>query len=131
MLPAMKILKETRKSFRHFNEHCENQKLGALRFLDIQNIMEIDPDQPREIDFFFNSKKRQNATDLKSALENSGYNVEKVYQLKDSEYSICGTALIDSLVEEEFLLWVEQMNEFAFINNCMFDGCGMISRWEI
>ncbi len=131
MLPAMKILKKTQKSIRKFDDHCENQKIGALRFLDLQSILEVNLHQPREVDFFFNSKKWKNASNLKSVLENKGYNVERIYQLKDSEYSICGTAPIESLGEEEFLLWVEQMNEFAFINNCMFDGWGMISRLDI
>jgi hypothetical protein len=126
----MKVLKKARKAFRDFNYQCENQKIGALRFLDIQNVFEVDLDQPREIDFFFYSKKRKNASNLQSILENKGYNVERIYQLNDNEYSICGTAPIASLGEEEFLVWVEAMNEIAFVSNCKFDGWGMISRLD-
>jgi hypothetical protein len=130
LIPAMKILKRIRRSFREFNDHCEIQKLGALHFLDLQDSLGMDPDHPREIDFFFYSGKKKNAWNLKSALENDGYNVEKIYQIKDNQYSICGTAIIYSLYEDEFLKWVEKMNEYAFINNCKFDGWGMIGRLE-
>ena len=124
----MKILKKTRKAFRKFNYHCESQKIGALHFLDIQNILDVDLNQPREVDFFFYSKKRKNASNLKIILEEKGYNVERIFQLKNSKYSICGTASIESLCEEAFLFWVESMNEIAFISNSKFDGWGMISR---
>ena len=126
----MKILKKVQNKISEFNERCEIQKAGALHFLDIQSLMDVDIYQPREIDFFFYSNKKKNAFNLKSSLEDFGYTVEEIYQFKGGEFSICGTARINSLGEKEFLKWVEKMNEFAFIFNCKFDGWGMISRLE-
>jgi len=129
-MPAMKILKKVQNKISEFNERCEIQKEGALHFLDIQSIMDVDLYQAREIDFFFYSKKKKNAFNLKSTLEQKGYSVEEIYHNKENEFSICGTARINSLDETEFLNWVEKMNEYAFIYNCLFDGWGMIGRLE-
>ena len=79
---------------------------------------------------FFYSNKKKNAINLKSSLESIGYSVERIYQYKEREFSICGTARINSLEEKEFLNWVEKMNEYAFIYNCKFDGWGMIGRLD-
>ena len=124
----MKILKKVQKKINVYNEHCEIQKFGALQFLDIQNAFDVNLFQPREIDFFFYSGKKKNASNLKSTLEGMGYHVERIHMLKEGEYSICGNAKINSLKEEDFLYWIEQMNELAFIYSCEFDGWGMISR---
>ena len=124
----MKILKTVQKEIDVYNEHCEIQKYGALQFLDIQNTFDVNLFQPREIDFFFYSSKKKNASNLKSTLEEKGYTVEKINMLREGEYLICGTAKLNSIEEDEFLHWIEQMNEDAFIYNCQFDGWGTISR---
>ena len=127
----MKILKQIRKSIRNFNEHTDCQKIGALRFLELQDILDVDLNQPREVDFFFYAEKKKNASNLKLELEKKGFLVEKVHQVQNNVYSICGTAFLKSLAENEFLDWVIQMNELAFINDCDFDGWGMISRFGL
>lgn len=124
----MRILKKIQKEISVYNEHCENQKSGALHFLDNQNAFDVNLFQPREIDFFYYSSKKKNASNLKSTLEEKGYTVEKIHMLREGEYSICGIANLNSIEEDEFLHWIEQMNQHAFIYNCQFDGWGMISR---
>ena len=124
----MKILKKVQKEINVYNEHCEIQKSGALQFLDIQNAFNVNLFQPRVIDFFFYSRKKKNALNLKSALEEKGCTVEKIRMLREGEYSIYGIAKIACLEKDEFLYWIEQMNEHAFIYGCQFDGWGMISR---
>jgi len=124
----MKILKKVQKKINVFNEHCEIQKSGALHFLDIQNAFEVNLFQPREVDFFFYSRKKKNASNLKSSLEERGYHVERIRKLQEEVYSIYGNARLNSLEEGELLHWIEQMNEYAFIYDSNFDGWGMISR---
>jgi len=57
----------------------------------------------------------------------------EVYGIKGtlkSEFSIIGITCPISLEDNDFKEWIEKMNELGFINDCRFDGWGMLTPME-
>lgn len=74
------------------------------------------------MEFFFYSKNRENADELKKDLEKIGYEVYGIEKSIKNQYSIIGLTPPISLEKEKFKNWIEKMNEIGFINDCNFDG---------
>ena len=79
------------------------------------------------MEFFFYSKTRVNANELKKDLEKIGYEVYGIERSTKNQYSIIGVTPPISLEGEKFKKWIKKMNEIGFINDCNFDGWGTIS----
>jgi len=84
-------------------------------------------EEPKGMEFFFYSRTRENAKELKKDLEKIGYEVYGIERSTKNQYSIIGVTLPISLVEDKFKKWIKKMNEIGFINDCDFDGWGTLS----
>jgi len=79
------------------------------------------------MEFFFYSKTKAKAIDLKQDLENLGIEVYGIEKSSGQQYSIGGITPPMNLAEDNFKAWIKIMNETGFINDCEFDGWGTIS----
>ena len=82
----------------------------------------------KAMEFFYYSKTRKNADELKKDLEKFGYEVYGIEKSTINQYAIIGVTLPISLEEEKFKEWIKMMNKIGFINDCNFDGWGSLSQ---
>lgn len=115
-------------SVKKFESNLKGQKDSADRYLDLLNIHDNKIEEPKGMEFFFYSKTKKNADELKKDLEKIGYEVYGIERSTKNQYSIIGMTPPISLVEEKFKDWIKKMNEIGFINDCNFDGWGTLSH---
>ncbi|MCK5103225.1 MAG: ribonuclease E inhibitor RraB [Cyclobacteriaceae bacterium] len=114
-------------SEKKFERNIKGQKDSADRYLDLLGKYDKRMEEPKEMEFFFYSKTRVNANELKKDLEKIGYEVYGIERSTKNQYSIIGVTPPISLEGEKFKKWIKKMNEIGFINDCNFDGWGTIS----
>ena len=114
-------------SEKKFEHNIKGQKDSADRYLDLLGKYDRRMEEPKEMEFFFYSKTRVNANELKKDLEKIGYEVYGIERSTKNQYSIIGVTPPISLEGEKFKKWIKKMNEIGFINDCNFDGWGTIS----
>ncbi len=114
-------------SEKKFERNIKGQKDSANRYLDLLGKYDKRMEEPKEMEFFFYSKTRVNANELKKDLEKIGYEVYGIERSTKNQYSIIGVTPPISLEGEKFKKWIKKMNEIGFINDCNFDGWGTIS----
>ena len=115
-------------SVKKFESNLKGQKDSADRYLDLLNIHDNKIEEPKGMEFFFYSKTKKNADELKKDLEKIVYEVYGIERSTKNQYSIIGMTPPISLVEEKFKDWIKKMNEIGFINDCNFDGWGTLSH---
>jgi len=113
-------------SAKKYESNLKAQKDSAKRYLDLLSTREKKMEYPKEMEFFFYSKTRENADGLKKDLEKIGYEVYGIEKSTKDQYSIIGVTPPLSLEQEKFKNWIEKMNEIGFINDCNFDGWGTL-----
>ena len=114
-------------SLKKFESNLKGQKDSACRYLDLVSIYDKKMEEPKGMEFFFYSRTRENAKELKKDLEKIGYEVYGIERSTKNQYSIIGVTPPISLEEERFKKWIKEMNEIGFINDCDFDGWGTLS----
>ncbi len=114
-------------SVKKFESYLKGHKAITSHYLQLLNQYDKDIDVPKQVEFFFYSKTRENANGLKKDLEKIGYEVYGIENSLKYEYSIIGVTPPISLESEIFEKWVTEMNELGFINYCNFDGWGTIT----
>ena len=115
-------------SVKKFESNLKGQKDSANRYLDLLSIYDKKMEEPKGMEFFFYSKTRENADELKKDLEKIGYKVYGIERSIKNLYSIIGVTPPISLEKEKFKEWIKKMNEIGFINDCNFDGWGTLSH---
>jgi hypothetical protein len=117
-------------SERYFERHKAGQKSAASRFLQLLGHYDHHLHELRKVEFFFYGKRMGNAVGLKNDLIKQGYEVYGIEGSLKSQFSIIGVTSPISLQDGEFKKWIEKMNELGFINDCRFDGWGMLTPME-
>lgn len=115
-------------SVKKFESNLKGQKDLANRYLDLLSKCDIRMEEPKGMEFFFYSKTREDADELKKDLEKIGYEVYGIERSTKNQYSIIGVTPPISLGKEKFKKWIKEMNEIGFINDCDFDGWGTLSH---
>ncbi|HLF33386.1 MAG TPA: ribonuclease E inhibitor RraB [Cyclobacteriaceae bacterium] len=115
-------------SERFFERHKAGQKEGAGLFLRLLGQYESQLDEFRQVEFFFYTKSLGNATSLRDDLLKLGYEIYGIEGSVKKRFSLMGVTCPMSLKDEDFRKWVEKMNELGFINDCLFDGWGVLTR---
>nr|NQU91076.1 ribonuclease E inhibitor RraB [Bacteroidota bacterium] len=115
-------------SERDFEETARLHKHILPNFLKLVRRFDKRLDENRQIEFFFYSRTMENAENLKRTLEKEGYEIYGIDEAKDGQYSVIGLTTYMSLDEKNFQDWIQKMNEYGFINDCEFDGWGMLSH---
>ena len=110
--------------------NLKDQKALADRYLDLLSTYEKEMKKPKEMEFFYYSKTRENAYGLKKDLEKIGYKVCGIEKSTENLYSIIGVTPPINIEKDEFKNWINCMNEIGFINDCDFDGWGTLSRLD-
>ena len=100
--------------------------MASSRFFEILGSADKKADKPREVEFFFYSKRKEDAQTLQADLEKLGYEMYGIGPSIRKQFSITGRTKEISLEEKAFSQWAGHMNELAFANNCFFDGWGML-----
>lgn len=59
-------------------------------------------------------------------LEKEGYEVYGINPSSKDKFSIIGATTPINVNGKEFILWINRMNELAFLHNSTFDGYGML-----
>ena len=113
-------------SVKDFEETTELQKHLLPNFLRLLNRVDKSMDEERQVEFFFYSQTMEDAEGLKKDLEKTGYEVYGIDKSENGKYSIIGVTSVMSLDKKCFENWIDKMNEFGFINDCEFDGWGML-----
>ena len=113
-------------SVKDFEENIQGQKQTLFHFLKLLRRVDKSMDEERQIEFFFYSQTMEDAESLKKDLEKTGYEVYGIDKSENGKYSIIGLTSVLSLDEKCFENWIDKMNEFGFINDCEFDGWGML-----
>ena len=115
-------------SIKKLESNLKGQKAVANRYLDLLSTYEKEMKKPKEMEFFYYSKTRENAYGLKKDLEKIGYKVYGIEKSTENQYSIIGVTPPINIEKNEFKDWIKHMNEIGFINDCNFDGWGTLSR---
>ena len=115
-------------SAKKFESNLKGQRDSANRYLDMLSICDKNMEETKRMEFFFYSKTRENADELKKYLEKNGYEIYGIERSTKNQYSIIGVTPPISLEEDKFKKWIEKMNEIGFINDCNFDGWGTLSH---
>ena len=114
----------------YFEKQKLSLKYGVNRFLSLVRNYDHHLHDLRQVEFFFYSKTIGNATDLKNDLIELGYEVYGIASSSNNEYSIIGVTNPISIRDKDFMQWTEKMNEIGFINDCRFDGWGMLTSFD-
>lgn len=117
-------------SVKGFESSSKAQMKSVGRYLDLLHRYDQKIDEPRKMEFFFYSRTRENANDLKKDLEKLGYEIYKIEKSTNNQYSIIGVTSPQYLEDDKFTKWIKKMNETGFINDCKFDGWGTISKMD-
>jgi len=114
-------------SVKDFEESIQGQNQTLFHFLKLVKRFDKSMDKERQIEFFFYSQTLEDAESLKKDLEKTGYEVYGIDKSENGKYSIVGLTTHMSLDKKSFEDWIQKMNEFGFINDCEFDGWGMLT----
>jgi hypothetical protein len=117
-------------SERYFEKQKAGQTSAASRFLKLLSHYDKHLNELRQVEFFFYGKNMGNAISLKKDLLKQGYKVYGIEGSMKSEFSIMGITCPVSLEDSDFRKWIEKMNELGFINDCRFDGWGVLTKSE-
>ena len=117
-------------SIKKFENNLKGQKATADRYLDLLSTFEKDVKEPKEMEFFYYSKTKENANGLKKDLEKIGYKVYGIEKSTKNQYSIIGVTPPINIEKDKFKNWIKYMNEIGFINDCDFDGWGTLSTLD-
>lgn len=115
-------------SLKKLESNLKGQKNLANRYLDLLSIHNKNMEELKGMEFFYYSKTRENADELKKDLEKIGYEIYGIEKSTKNQYSIIGVTIPISLEEDKFKEWIKMMNEIGFINDCNFDGWGTLSH---
>lgn len=112
---------------RYYEQRRTQQKSSVPRFFQIMSRYDSRLNEPRPVKFFFYGKTMGDAISLRQDLQKLGYEVYGIENSVKSRLSIAGVTPPMSLEETDFKKWVGKMNDLGFINDCCFDGWGILT----
>lgn len=122
----MRLLKKIINAAKEYEQHLQDQRFVSKRFLNIRNMLTSNITKPVPVEFFFYSDNEEDAKLISADLEKEGYEVYGINPSANDKFSIIGATTPINVNGKEFILWIDQMNELAFLYNSMFDGYGML-----
>lgn len=79
-----------------------------------------------KMEFFFEAKSYSNAVAMKEDLLEEGYEIFKLWQTSQGRYWVSGRTPPLYIDNQLFSEWVDRMCWLGYVNDCMFDGWGML-----
>ncbi|MDH5382335.1 MAG: hypothetical protein OEW75_15880 [Cyclobacteriaceae bacterium] len=116
------------------NGRFETNKKGhiqiATHFLNIYDFVSQGQSGTKCLDFYFEAKTLAHAESLRNDLIQLGYSIDRIMKKHEFCYFITGTTHQFTIDQHSFMQWIAQMNEVGFINDCLFDGWGIMGKLE-